>query len=309
MESLTVRNGHAMAYDRDNAVVVPFGGADERQVLADLWAWNGQQWRCLAEGGPPPRIFPALAYDGAEKQLILFGGNRVLFGTDEDTDPFLDGMWAWDGRAWRQIHTSTPAARAEAAVAYDSDRQRIVLFGGYRVDGGERTRFGDTWEWDGRRWEQVSSEAPSARNGAAVTYDAQRKRVVLFGGSGTPDETWEWDGRMWEQVVSAETEGRFNSAMAYDPGVDALIRFGGWTREGRVGGTWQYDGARWTRLTDEGPAPRNHTAMVYDSRRGTIALFGGHDGDRVFGDTWEWNGRTWLLKTERSPRLRVDNGH
>lgn len=307
--SLTVRNAHAMAYHPDQAVVMLFGGADEGRVLADLWAWNGERWRCLAQGGPSPRTFPALAYDGAGKRLILYGGNRVLFGTAEDTATFLDDMWAWDGEAWHPIPTPTPPARAEAGVAYDSDRQRIVLFGGYRNEDGGRIRLGDTWEWDGQRWEQKSSDGPSPRNGAAMAYDAHRKRTVLFGGSGASAETWEWDGHGWARIESAETEGRFNSAMAYDARREALLRFGGWTGEKRVADTWSYDGTRWTRIPADGPAGRNHTAMALDGKRGILVLFGGHDGDRVFGDTWEWNGSSWSQRQEHAPRPRVDNGH
>ena len=33
-------------------------------------------------------------------------------------------------------------------MVYDSRRKKIVLFGGHE---GENV-FGDTWEWDGRRW-------------------------------------------------------------------------------------------------------------------------------------------------------------
>jgi hypothetical protein len=259
--------------------------------------------------GPAPRTFPALAYDQADKRLILFGGNRLLFGAAEDPDTFLDDLWAWDGKAWHAIHASTPPARAEAGIAYDSHRRRIVLFGGHRTVAGERIRYGDTWEWDGHRWEQVSSVGPTARNGAAMAYDAGRKRVVLFGGSGALDETWEWDGQAWERIFSARAEGRFNSSMAYDSGRGALIRFGGWTRQGRVGDTWRYDGSQWTKLADDGPSGRNHTAIAYDSRRGTLVLFGGHDGEQVFGDTWEWNGQSWSQRTNQLPRLRLENGH
>jgi hypothetical protein len=298
-----------MAYDDDQAVVVLFGGADERQVLADLWAWNGEEWRCLADGGPPPRTFPALAYDGARKSLILFGGNRVLFGGPEETNTFLDDLWSWDGRAWQRIQTPTPPARAEASMAYDSDRQRLVLFGGYRNEDGERIRLGDTWEWDGRRWEHLDAAGPAPRNGAALAYDVQRKRVVLFGGSGASGETWEWDGHVWERNRAAAPAGRFNSAMAYDGARGALIRFGGWTGGTRVGDTWSYDGTRWTRVALDGPDGRNHTSMAYDSRREVIVLFGGHDGERVFGDTWVWNGIRWLQRTVQAPRRRMDNGH
>lgn len=308
-DSLTVRNGHAMAYDPDQALVMLFGGADDHQVLGDLWAWNGERWHCLSDGGPPPRTFPALAYDCARKRLVLYGGNRVLFGTAEDTTTFLNDMWAWDGQAWYQIHTTTPSARAEASIAYDSDRKYMVLFGGYRNENGKRIRLGDTWEWDGRRWVQKSAYGPAPRNGTSMAYDTHRKRTVLFGGSGASGETWEWDGKDWERILSAETEGRFNSAMAYDAKRQVLVRFGGWTGKERVGDTWRYDGSHWTRVTHNGPAARNHTSMTYDNQRELIVLFGGHDGDRVFGDTWEWNGSSWSQRTERAPRLRVNNGH
>lgn len=307
--SLTVRNAHAMAFDGDREVVLLFGGADDRRVLGDLWAWNGDRWRCLSDEGPPPRTFPALAYDAARSRLVLFGGNRVLFGSDDEADTFLDDMWTWDGRLWRRIGTETPPPRAEASMVYDAARERIVLFGGHRRVDGERIRLGDTWEWDGKRWERKSVEVPPPRNGTAMAYDAHRKRVVLFGGSGASSETWEWDGQAWEQVQGAKTEGRFNSAMAYDAIREAVIRFGGWTRHGRVGDTWRYDGTRWTKIADDGPAGRNHTSLVWDDRRGVAVLFGGHDGDRVFGDTWEWDGERWKPRTELSPRPRVDNGH
>lgn len=304
-----MRNAHAMAYDDARKVVLLFGGADDRRVLGDLWAWNGETWHCLSHGGPAPRTFPALAYQASERKLLLFGGNRVLFGMPSDTATFLDDMWAWDGAAWSRIRTTTPSARAEASVAYDSDRQRLVLFGGYRNEHGDRIRLGDTWEWDGSRWEQKSVEGPRARNGGAMTYDPDRKRVVLFGGSGNAGDTWEWDGETWTRITSGDAEPRFNPAMTYDTGRHRAIRFGGWTIEGRVGDTGSFDGVVWENIASDGPPARNHTAMAYDAERGVIVLFGGHDGDRVFGDTWLWNGQTWMLLDANPPRLRMDNGH
>ncbi len=52
---------------------------------------------------------------------------------------------------WTQKQDIGPRPRLGHAMAYDSTRQRIVLFGGRLVG----TRFGDTWEWDGANWTQV----------------------------------------------------------------------------------------------------------------------------------------------------------
>lgn len=308
-DSLTVRNAHAMAYDSDRATVMLFGGANERRVFGDLWEWNGIEWRKLAATGPAPRTFPSIAYDRDRRRIVLFGGNRVLFGSENDNDTFLDDMWEWDGGRWNEIKTTTPSARAEACMVYDSHRRRIVLFGGYRRADGKNFRLGDTWEWDGIAWKQVSASGPSPRNGAAMTYDPIRRRVILFGGNGPSGETWEWDGKSWSEVKPVVTEGRFNSAMAYDAAHQKIVRFGGWNGEARVGETWTFDGTAWQKIDVAGPEARNHATLVYDSKRKRLVLFGGHDGENVFGDTWEWDGSKWSRAAYCPPRERVNNGH
>jgi hypothetical protein len=308
-ESLAVRNAHAMAYHDGRRTVMLFGGADASEVRGDLWEWDGHRWQQLAADGPPPRTFPAMAYDRARHRLVLFGGNRVLFGDGREQHTFLADHWEWSAAGWQEIRDPTPPARAEAGMAYDEARRRIVLFGGHRMAGGERTRLNDTWEWDGATWIKVATMGPSPRNGAALAYDPEHRRTILFGGNGPSGETWEWDGRRWREIEPALNEGLFNSAMAFDRKRRQLIRFGGWNGDARVGDTWAFDGERWRQLDVTGPAPRNHAAVAYDSRRERLVLFGGHDGDRVFGDTWEWDGRRWSHLAAAAPRMRIANGH
>lgn len=308
-DSLTVRNAHVMAYDSDRAKMILFGGADDRHVLGDLWEWDGKTWHKISATGPAPRTFPSMAYDRGRRRLVLFGGNRVLFGTENDTNTFLDDIWEWDGARWHEIKTATPSARAEACMAYDNARRRLVLFGGYCVVDGKRIRLGDTWEWDGKIWQQVSTSGPSPRNGAAMTYDPIHRRVILFGGNGPSGETWTWDGKSWSEVKPAVAQGRFNSVMAYDEARQQVFRFGGWNGKARVGDTWAFDGMAWQQIDAAGPEARNHAAMVYDSKRQRLVLFGGHDGERVFGDTWEWDGSKWSRAAFHEPHLRINNGH
>jgi hypothetical protein len=307
--ALTVRNAHAMAYDSKRGRVVLFGGADEKGVRGDLWEWDGSAWRLLAADGPSPRTFPALAYDRARERLVLFGGNRVLFGTaDDGDDTFLNDTWEWDGGAWHCLPGAMPPARAEASVAYDAARHRVVLFGGYRKAHGELVRLGDTWEWDGSAWKALDVSGPSARSGAAIAYDPRRRRVVLFGGNDANAETWEWVGTGW-RVLDAPTPGRFNCAMAYDASRRRVIRFGGVSQGVREAETWELDGTRWQRVAGPGPEGRNHSAMAYDERRKVLVLFGGHDGERVFGDTWERRLASWSRSAHVPAVPHVDNGH
>jgi hypothetical protein len=309
--SFTVRNAHALAHDSRHQRTVLFGGADESQVLGDTWVWAPaeRRWRPVPGLGPDARTFPAMTFDGRREVVVLFGGNRVLFGRDPSADTFLADTWLLRGEHWTQLQVSGPSARAEAAVAYDAWRGVVVLFGGYRRRAGEMERLGDTWEWDGRRWAQVTSTGPSPRNGAVMAYHQQRGRVLLFGGRGPSNETWEWDGHRWTLVPAGDVPGRFNAAMAYDARRHALVRFGGWTGSTRTADTWLFTVGRWQQADVAGPDPRNHAAMAYDHNRGVTVIVGGHDGERVYGDTWEWDGWRWALRAGVPPRRRVDNGH
>jgi hypothetical protein len=270
-------------------------------------------WRQISTTGPSPRTFPAIVHDDSRKVVLLFGGNRVLFGKTDDDSVFLNDLWQWNGKRWKQIDVPDgPSERAEAAFAFDDARGRAVLFGGYRRVKGNMERFGDTWEWDGRRWTRVSLLGPSPRNGAAMVYDRDRRRVVLFGGpltDGGGSETWEWNGHEWSKNESAVSEGRFNTAMTYDEERHRVIRFGGWNSKERTEDTCEYDGVVWKQLAVTGPVARNHSRMVYDRRRQRAVLFGGHDGTLVFGDLWEWNGNSWQQRVFTSPQERVENGH
>ena len=311
-ERLGVRNAHALEYDSAIGQVVLFAGADQAAVKRDLWTWDGAAWTCLdaSDAGPPARTFPATAYDDSRSRLIVFGGNRVLFGRPGDTNTLLADTWEWDGGRWHRITGPSPPARAEAAMAYDPERRRVVLFGGYRLaSDGSIERLGDTWEWDGQSWSEQDETGPAARSGASMVFAPSAGGVVVFGGNGPRGDTWVWDGESWHRVVEKDPPGRYNSVMAFDPVRGALVRFGGWDGQMRAGGTWMLEGVEWSRLSVAGPLARNHAAAAYDERRSRWVLMGGHDGEFVFCDTWEWNGSAWHSVRPCKPIRRVSNGH
>jgi Galactose oxidase, central domain len=311
MTTLSVRNAHSMVYDNDHEAVMLFGGADATRVCGDTWQWDAKKhaWRFVTGDGPQPRTFASVAYDERRHEAILFGGNRVLFGKGDESDTFLADTWRLQDEHWTRSGAKGPPPRAEASIAYDRDRERIVLFGGYRRTAGVTERLGDTWEWDGEQWSEVAVDGPTPRNSAAMTYDELRHRIVLFGGPGPSNETWEWDGRRWISVHVGAVPGRFNPVMIYDIKRGTVVRFGGWTGKERVGDTWALSDGGWFLLNVSGPPPRNHAAIAYDRRRRCAVLFGGHDGENVFGDTWEWDGVTWTRAAFVAPEKRVDNGH
>src|SRR5262249_42463365 len=135
------------------------------------------------------------------------------------------------------------APRDDHAMAFDSQRGRTVLFGGF----GNSGLAADTWEWNGSSWSQVATTGPPARAWHAMPYASQRRRTVLFGGglAGLPStrlgDTWEWDGSAWTQVATTGPAGRSACAMAFDSQRGRTVLFGGSNNGSAFNDTWEWD--------------------------------------------------------------------
>lgn len=128
------------------------------------------------------------------------------------------------GAQWSRVDDGTPPVRRYHSSTFDAARNRVMLFGGegnpiiYSNLGSNTRLLGDLWEWDGVRWriasmgndavpsQPPSSVGPSGYLGAAMVYRADRRTVVVDGGSTNPltssgsGELWEWDGAAWTQL-------------------------------------------------------------------------------------------------------------
>jgi len=118
---------HAMAYDAARERVVLFGGEREDRTLSrGTWEHDGTGWTEVVPGtSPPARFGHAMAYDMARARVVMFGGQ----GDRGD----LGDTWEYDGTTWTQtadarLVVTSPAARAFHAMAFDSARERVVLF-------------------------------------------------------------------------------------------------------------------------------------------------------------------------------------
>jgi len=129
-------------------------------------------------------------------------------------------------------------------------------------------------------WLQASPPtAPSARAGAAMTYDAADGYILLFGGCPF------WGGDYWGHVCTA------------------------------LGDTWTLHNGLWTNITSslEGPSPppRIDASIAYDSADGSVVMFGGYDGTThtVYNDTWTFSGGHWAqVHPASSPPARDGAG-
>jgi len=242
-----------MAYDSLREVTVLFGGlAGYYYYKADTWEWNGTNWTDVSPAGvegtdyPKARTGHSMAYDAERGVVVLFGGY-------DSSDQRRCDTWTWNGTNWSNVSpggtegVNFPSRRSCAAVAYDSTRKRIVLFGGDSNTG----YLNDTWEWDGTNWTQkFPSNKPSVRYGHVMAFDSREGAVVLYGGgwydavSGyhTYDDTWRWDGSSWTEVVlPSKPPAKIFHAGCYDTRREKFVVYGGHDDTGlNQSDTWEY---------------------------------------------------------------------
>ena len=298
-----------MVFDVARRRIVTFGGGGPfGGNLGDAWEWDGERWIDVspsedniiptpANGGevPVPRSSGRLAYDAARGETVLFGGDS--FNNSVFTP--LDDMWTWDGQTWRRVtpRGGVPPERAQHAMAYDSRRGRVVLFGGRGASGA----LNDVWEWDGVVWRNVTpttGSMPQARVTPEMVYDSNRGVMVLFGGAAGAtnfSDTWEWNGSAWtRRFISAPSPNSFDDQMVFDSVRGQTLWFNNQLE------TWAYDGTAWRDVSAlslsrdlSPPASSQHGRMAYDSLRRRTVLF-----DRAStGFVWERVGPQWTRLT------------
>ncbi|HWV99090.1 MAG TPA: kelch repeat-containing protein [Candidatus Acidoferrum sp.] len=262
------------------------------------------QWVLRTTNGPSPRYGNDMAYDSVRGVTVMYSGGYVdaTFGYTGYGD-----LWEWDGSRWRQKTTynwtnawhqvaggywaqnfgDTPAARMQHAMAYDTRRGRVVMFGGRSSDGHEYGdySFNDTWEWDGTRWYFRTTNGPPATFDRHMAYDAVRGVTVLYGGFDAGAATvWEWDGTNWTSI--SPTNGpvasyyQDDAALIYDSFLGTV--FGGPTTDGfYTRYFWTWDGHNWhpraAGFENFNYYTPQYGEMVYDTYRYRSFHFGGLD--------------------------------
>lgn len=217
------RDGVALAYDRRRERLVLFGG-NTPAPSGETWEFDGTNWSLRSTSGPSPRAYHAMAYDELRERVVMLGG--VCQGLP-------DGTWEWDGFNWIPFPSSPYSltnGTLRPSLAWDSERQVLVAFGGAQAPGPD---LGETWERSGTTWILRSSSGPSPRSGATLAYDRVRRRCVLYGGAQSIpfqkfSDTWEWDGTSWEAIAALPNAGpRTYHAAAYDEDRGRVLLFGG----------------------------------------------------------------------------------
>ena len=300
------RTNFGIAYDSARSEVVVFGGFANVSRLSDTWVWNGTLWAQRTPSvSPAPRSDFAMAYDSARNEVVMFGG------TGESGPAYLDDTWVWNGANWAQrMPAAIPPGRASHALAFDSARGEVVMFGGR-----SSTTLDDTWVWNGVTWaERTPANPPPARTLPALAYDSAHGEVVLFGGAAANSvnltDTWLWNGARWVERTPA-TRPSAGGPLVYDRLRGEIVMLVGRGASATVAETWAWDGTTWApRATPASLFSRFGHGMAFDEARGQTIAFGG----RIFAtglsvsDTWSWDGATWLRRAPSpTPISRINH--
>jgi hypothetical protein len=203
------RNDFAMGYDPVSERVIVFGGtqgSDRTRLLGDTWAWDGTGWAELSPASyPASERSMSLAYDAVDNNLVLWGGYQGslihytwngddwasvsrgqpasgIYGQGADLVSYgTQGVAAFGWRfsntlalgtseGWYPLASGlTPSVRNNMALAYDSNRRELVMYGGILPN---NNRLDDTWIW------QVPE--PNFPPGTLVTPSGDRVRCRSF---------------------------------------------------------------------------------------------------------------------------------
>jgi hypothetical protein len=238
-----------MAYDKVRDYTVLFGGGNDDGVSSETWLWDGTQWvKEHPTTSPPPAWGGRAVFDPVLGRVVVLAGDGENPGT----------TWSWDGADWIQEAPAVgPDAREWAAGAFDESDGAFIIFGGSWGCGEIPCVLGDTWTWDGAKWNQESPPAsPSRRSGAAAAYNPIQGQVVLFGGWNFDyyNDTWTWDGANWTPEDPARSpRQRADAELVFDDSLGEVLLFGGGivfpdNRHYSFNDLWAWDGTTWTRI-------------------------------------------------------------
>ncbi len=135
-----------MEYDPASEAVVLYGGhqvVDEAAPIAvgDTWVWTGDSWRAARGADQPGPLLNANGVSHPDHGLLLVGGADAA---SEETGR----VWIWSDGSWEALPADVVPARQAFGLAYDEERDVVVLTGGL-VELGSTERHQDVWEWSG----------------------------------------------------------------------------------------------------------------------------------------------------------------
>ncbi len=213
----TGRLNAALVWDTLDQQLILYGGTDGNgHYFGDLWSYTPttHSWNALQCSNNPP---------GPRVSGAVWTGHQMLLLDGLNANGLLTDFWAYTPGAhggWLELATSTPPGpRSYSSLAWDSQDNRLYLFGGTNKNA---TLLVDLWSYTGKTgWSQINATGatlPAGREQAMMTWDSTHNVLLLMGGwmngQSTPDAT------LWAFLP---TQNSWNNATPTDSNGNALI--------------------------------------------------------------------------------------
>jgi len=219
------REDHTAIFDSRGKRMVIFGGrnktSDDDEINKyDLWALDldpqsptFEQWQNLMfnEKHPPGRSDHVAVFDSVKNRMVIHSG------WDKEKKEYLDDTWAFyfatppdSAGRWKKIKAkkSHPPERRHAVGVYDTDRNWLIIYGGF----GDEGYLNDVWAFDLSVDEWINiTPGPQPRIDHQAIYDPKNRRLILYGGDarlrGKFHDVWELQIRpdLPPDLLKAET--------------------------------------------------------------------------------------------------------
>jgi hypothetical protein len=312
---------HSMIYHSKSKQILLFGGHTEHGWIADLrdiWSYDlvNNSWEYIGvyEASPVKGGAQSPAYDSESNRIIVLNSEGET--------------WAYhhEERQWEKMNPrETPRTRAGHKMVYDSESDRVILFGGFGAKSVRDPVYSETWAYDfnSDTWILMNPEkSPPERMYHAMCYDSESDRIIVWGGRLLTrlddNSVWAYDynSNTWTQHKSqaAPQPELTYPVMIYRSKADQMILFGGAaiitafdcevTRQ-----TWthNFNTNTWIRLapTKTPPAMGIH-AMEYSPDADRIVVFGGEVNklysNQILNETWIYDpiSNKWEKKSHRA---------
>ena len=279
---------------RDRMVV--FGGTYEYGSNAEAWSLSltgPPIWTLLTPAGTPPefRMAHAAVADPSHDRMIVVSGFDGGFTYRKD----VVALSYASGGAWSTLLEPPPDARIRHSMIYDSNRDRIVVFGGETF--GPVSDAPYALPLTGlTNWERLTpaGTSPGGLSDHSAIYDPVRDRMLVY--PGAAGDVWELSfsgGPAWSHIVpsGAVPPPRNGHSAIYDPVRDRMIVFGGVDGSTYRNDAWALSlsgSPAWSQVVPAAgplPAARTRHTAAYDAVHDRMIVFAGVNTNTL-RDVW-----------------------
>ena len=269
-------------------------------IKANIWKRLGKYLAC------PDSIGAATSavYDSESNVVIVLNSEGETWSFKAETNE------------WKNMKpVNSPSARCGHMTTYDSNSDRIVLFGGFGGKSINDPPLDDTWTYDfnSNTWLKMQPLIkPPARMYAAMIFNNNAKKAIMWGGRQLEPlgdkSIWEYDfiKDSWGEIKydeGPETPYAY-PAMIYDDQNDEIIVFGGGVLEAPFVGKqtniiWKYNFKlkNWAfyEIKDSPPPVTIHSMVLNPNLRKAV-VFGG-ENYRMYSNILLQG--TWILDLKK----------